>query len=105
MEVILDQGDSPAWTGAREITFCSDCEELGFASASEYGPYILTYGEDELGNKFSIISQWAFSNKYCFETGEVYMGSAETQSLRNVNGRIYKFVDPNKYFRVHTSTL
>ena len=56
MEVILDQGDSLDWTGAREITFCSDCEELGFASASEYGSYILTYGEDERGNKLLIAS-------------------------------------------------
>ena len=49
MEIVADQGEAPEWTGIQQLNFCTSCEELGYVPASEYGPWILTYGEDEPG--------------------------------------------------------
>ena len=46
---MADQGDALEWFNVTRLSFCSNCEELGFAPESEYGSFILTYGEDELG--------------------------------------------------------
>ena len=48
-EIVADQGDALEWFNVTRLSFCSNCEELGFAPESEYGSFILTYGEDELG--------------------------------------------------------
>ena len=53
IEVIPDQSDLE-WTGRHRLSFCSSCEELGYVPASEYGTWILTFGEDETGIDWTV---------------------------------------------------